>query len=581
MQVTSFRLGAVVLALAWAGVARADDAPPAEDAPAGTASGGAADEGEATDAATTGAARTSRFSNGASAVSSSGDARAAEASASARAGEVSDGARAAASPGDLDLRLTLSSFLFRELGDDAPPLVENGAPVPSASPVRRFFGDLRIELAGSGLALDARVRQTSSQRYQAGASAGGEYDIRTLSFRLGSERTALVLGRQFVDAVGATKIDGIAAIRRVSPTWSATAFAGTYPQLGSRSLDTDYPAVQNPDGSEGSPLIPVAGGLGASYMRPSVHGDLGVAAVYVAQEVEGATSEEASRVFATTSGYARPARWVDVYHLGMLDLAGQDGLELTNGSLGLNVHPASNLQISASVNHVSTNILQIAARNQLADPDPTALGIVQNNIAVIRVSQDLVRAGTSLALADARFEIALSGGLHRRPAVAVELADGGSVSFPLARSADATLMVLDRRSVAGLRASATASLTFPVGDNQPNRARGAVARLAAERTFADGRGEVEVDVMAQRYEQVSSGGMCTSSLDVFACYGASKMAAAQAGVLASWQAAREWLVLVDTHVGVQDVESVSIDQQIIWPRVTSLTVFARAQWRYR
>src|SRR5258705_1223171 len=75
-----------------------------------------------------------------------------------------DQQRAAGAP--IELRLTLSSFLFRETGGDAPPLVDMGAVVPSASPVRRYFGDLRAELTDGGFELDARVRQTTSQRYQ-------------------------------------------------------------------------------------------------------------------------------------------------------------------------------------------------------------------------------------------------------------------------------------------------------------------------------------------------------------------------------------------------------------------------------
>ncbi|HEY5947121.1 MAG TPA: hypothetical protein VIV40_16575, partial [Kofleriaceae bacterium] len=46
----------------------------------------------------------------------------------------------------LDLRLTLSSFLFRQTGDPASPFVTSGADVGNASPVRRYFGDLRVEL---------------------------------------------------------------------------------------------------------------------------------------------------------------------------------------------------------------------------------------------------------------------------------------------------------------------------------------------------------------------------------------------------------------------------------------------------
>jgi hypothetical protein len=485
---------------------------------------------------------------------------------------------------DLDLRLTLSSFLFRESGSDAGPIVTDGAPVESASPVRRYFGDLRMELSAEGLTFDGRVRQTTSQRYQAGAGAGGEYEVRALNYRIGSQRTGVILGRQYVDAVGATKIDGGAIVQRLSKVWSGTLFGGAFPALGSRSIDTDYPAINNADGTTGSPMIPLTSGLGITYNTPDVHGDVGLAGVYVAQEVPGATSSEKSRVFTTASGYARPAAALDIYHYALVDVAGGGGVNLVNGSLGINAHPVESVQLSASVNHVSVDLLTIAARNVLTDPDPDAIGIVQNDIAVIRVSQDVVRAGTSVALARSRFEISLSGGFHRRPEVSVALADGSGskVAFPEARSADATLVVLDRKSLGGVRASASATLTFPIGKDVPNRSRGAIVRLTAMRAFLDSRAELTADVMVERFRDLANASMCADSLNVFACFSTSTTAAGQAGVLGSYRVAREWLVLLDTHVGVQDVDSTStLMGSVAWPRVYSVTAFARVQWRYR
>ena len=484
---------------------------------------------------------------------------------------------------DLDLRITLSSLLFRETGADAPAVVDQGAPLQNASPVRRYFGDLRGELMDGGLALDARVRQTTSLRYQSGADGGGEYELRTLRYRLGSATTSVTLGRQFIDAVGATKIDGVAATHQLTPTFAGTVFAGAFPDLGSRSLDTDYLRVKNDDGTAGSRIVPLTGGLGVAYQTPDYHGDVGVAAVYVAQAVPNATSQEASRVFTTSSGYWRPSTGVDLYHFALLDVAGASGVNLTNGSLGVDVRPVPNLQLSGSVNHVSTDLLAITARNLLADPDPSAIGIVQNNIALVHVSQDMARGAASLALARQRFELSVSGGLHYRPQVSVALADGtGAVAFPEAKSADVTLVVLDRHSIGGLRTSLAASLTFPIGSEVPNRNRGTVVRLAAGRMFAEQRGQVEVDVMGEHLKDVdTSSGACMSSLNVFACYGTSDTTAAQAGALVSWRIGREWLLIGDTHLGYQDLHSTSLSGSVVWPHVYSVTAFLRAQWRYR
>jgi hypothetical protein len=496
-----------------------------------------------------------------------------------------DDAAVPAKPDDLDLRLTLSTFLYRESGGDAPPIVDQGATLTNASPIRRTFGDLRTELLAGGLTVDARIRQTTSERYQAGASAGGEYELRVLDQELGSSTTFVTLGRQVVDAVGATRIDGAALTHRLSGAIRGIVFGGAFPALGSRSLDTDYPRLRRDDGNgglnDGPHLVPITGGLGLAYQTPDYHGDLGAAAVFVPQDVPGATASDKSRVFTTSSGYWRPAAGLDVYHFALLDVAGASGVNLTNGSAGLDARPSPSLQLSVSVHHVSADVLQIAARSVLADPDPSAIGVVQNNLALLRISQDVARAAVSLALAEQRFELSASGGVHRRPRVDVALADGtGALQFREARSADATFSILDRRSLAGLRLQLSGSLTYPVGNGATDRGRGSLVRLSASRGFAQQRGQLEADVMAERFRD-DGAGHCMTSLDPFVCYGDAKTTAAQAGALASWRIGREWLVIADLHAGYRDVRSTGISGPITWPTVTSITSFLRVQWRYR
>jgi hypothetical protein len=504
-------------------------------------------------------------------------------------------ASTASTPDDLNLRLTFSSFLYRQSGNDAAPLVDLGEPAQNASPVHRFFGDLRLELTDEGAAADVRVRQTTSERYQSGADGGGEYEIRTLSYRLGSPATHLVLGRQFIDAVGATKIDGASFTQKLGEPVAGTLFAGAYPVLGSRSVDTDYTHVRNFDGTEGALLVPLAAGAGITYTTQQIHGELGLAGVYVAQDIGAAPSDEKTRVFAASSGYWRPTSIVDVYHFALADVAGGNGANLTNGSVGVDARPVTNVQLSLAVNHVSTDLLAIAARNFLVDPDPTAIGVVQNNIALLRISQDMARGAASLALAQRRFELSLGAGVHRRPAVSVALADGsGSVAFPEARSADVTFGILDRRSIFGLRLALSATLVDPIGSTAPNWSRGTVVRAAASSLFAQERGQIEADVMGERFDDARAGMGCTTALDPFACYGTSTTTAAQTGALVSWRVGREWLLIADTHVGYQhvgshyvtpmtpgDPTSPLVDMPVTWPRVISVTGFLRVQWRYR
>lgn len=475
-------------------------------------------------------------------------------------------------PAGVDLRLTLSTFLYREAGGE--PVADPGTALANASPVARSFGDLRTELSADGLALDARLRQTTGERYQSGAGSGGEYEIRTLAYRLGSDARSLTVGRQFIDAVGATRVDGLAATRGLTDGLAATVFAGAYPELGSRSLATDYVRV------DGARVVPLTGGIGVAYQTPSFHGDLGAAAIYVGRD--GATTDEQSRVIATSSGYGRIGAPLDVYHFAELDVTGA-GAHLTNASLGLDLRPTPALQLSASLHHVSNDLLQIAARDLLRDPDPSAGTVVLDDLEVVRISQDVARATASLALVDQRFELSASGGVHRHPSMRVPLADGSTFStFPEARSADATFAILDRRAPGGLRAQLSGSVVVPLGGGAAPRTRGAQVRLSGSRTFAAERGQLEADVMAERFHDVSaSTGACLSSTDPLACFGTSTTTAVQAGVLASWRIGREWLVLADAHVGARDARSTAPTGPLTWPRVYSIASFVRMQWRIR
>jgi hypothetical protein len=119
-------------------------------------------------------------------------------------------------------------------------------------------------------------------------------------------------------------------------------------------------------------------------------------------------------------------------------------------------------------------------------------------------------------------------------------------------------------------------------------------RAAASSPFAHERGEIEADVMGERFEDARAGMGCTSALNPFACYGTSTTTAAQTGALVSWRVGREWLLIADTHVGYQrvgshfvtamtpgDPTSPLVDMPVAWPRVISVTGFVRVQWRYR
>ncbi len=504
---------------------------------------------------------------------------AATASPPAATAEVASEAEAPDDP--LDLRLTMSSFLYRESGADAPAVVDRGAELENASPVKRYFGDLRLQLDRAGLAIDTRVRQTTSQRFQSGAVGGSEYELRALAYRLGSARTSATVGRQLIDEAGASRIDGVAGRRQLTTLASAVVFVGALPLLGSRSLATDYPRLRDDTGALGAPLVPAIAGLGARYQGADLHGSLGLAGVYVAQEVADATAAERTRVFASSSGYWRPAAIADLYHYAVVEVSGQAGGRLTNGSLGLDLRPTPAVQVTASVHHVATEVFELTARDLLADPDPAAGPIVQNDLTLIQSSQDAARVGASLALARGRFELSGHAGAQRRPELAVALADGsGQLAFPEARSVEAGFEVVDRRLAGKVRVSLGGQVSRPVGDQLASRARSELLRVLVRAPFAADRGEADVDVSAYHFADVRPAAACTN-LAALSCLGAAETRAAQVGALVSWRVGAEWVVLADAHVGVRDSTSTNLTSMVTWPRVVAFTGLLRLQWRYR
>lgn len=487
----------------------------------------------------------------------------------------------AEAPARLEVRLTLSSFLYRELADDAAPLVANGAAPAGASPVRRFFGDLRGELTaervgGGTVKVDGRLRAATLERYQGGQD---EYELRALTYARALGPAELRLGRQVIDALGATRVDGAQLTAPLAGRLRLTTFAGAYPQRGSRSLATDYPTLHAMDGSATGRLIPIAGGAGVSYRKASYAADLGaVGVVAAAGEVPGATAADGRRGFVTANGYARPHPAVDLYGHGVVDVIAADGARVTEASGGVDVwaHPA--VELSLTGHHAANELFAIAARDQLVDPDPAAMGQVENGAAIVRVSQDAARASASIAVAEQRFQLTVGAGYLQRPAVVVPLTGGGALTMPGAQMGELTVSALDRRAPGRLRVEASGTALTPLGEASASRSRAVIGRLAVER---DGDGAAfTIDASAHSYRDLGPAGGCLT-LDPLACLGTSATRGLAAGALVSLSAGPEWLILVDARGGLDDTDATFGGAAVTWPRRYWLSAFARLQWRYR
>lgn len=486
----------------------------------------------------------------------------------------------AEAPARLEVRLTLSSFLYRELADDADPLVSGGAAPAGASAVRRFFGDLRGELTadrvgGGAIKVDGRLRAATLERYQGGED---EYELRALTYAHALGPAELRLGRQVIDALGATRIDGAQLTAPLSARVRLTTFAGAYPQRGSRSLTTDYPVIHAMDGSDAGRLIPVTGGAGVSYRKASYAADLGAVGVVAAADVPGATAADGRRGFVTANGYARPHPAIDLYAHGIVDVVAAGGARVTEASGGVDLWPHAAVELSLTGHHVDNEVFAIAALNQLVDPDPAAMGQVENGTAIVRVAQDAARAAASIAVAAQRFQLTVGGGYLQRPAVAVPLTGGGALTVPGARMGELTVSAFDRRAPGRLRVEASGTALVPLGDASASRSRALVGRLAIERD-ADAVA-FTIDASAHRYRDLGAAGGCVT-LDPLACLGTSTTRGLAAGALASLSAGPEWLILVDVHGGLDDTDATFGGAAVTWPRAYWLSAFARLQWRYR
>ena len=489
---------------------------------------------------------------------------------------------------DIDVRITTTAFLHRETGEPGDALVDGGVAPDNASPFSRYFFDLRLQASaqrvdkrGWSTRSDARVRSASDNNVQSGASTGNEYEVRELSVRRAGRRTAFGLGRQTVGEVAATTIDGVRVDLRFNSRWRAVAFGGAYPDRGSRSLDTDYPRVRLGDGmDDGDRIIPIAAGVGGAYATTSLHTTAGMAAIAPLTESPDTGARDDPRLFLTTSGYWRPSRRASLYHYAVADVAGEAGAGLTNLSAGVNANVTRNVLLRASVHHIDTELLALTARNHLEDPDTDAMGVVQNNIEVQRISSDSARGTVSVSLARRRFQLSASGGLRRRPELSVPVSDGSEFTFPETRAAEATLTVLDRRSILGLRLGATFALVTPIGDAAPTASSTRVARVRASRQLAKGRGQWQLDLGYLHGEDSVTSAPCTG-LDPLACYGAASVRALQGGGLLAAPVTKATLLIADVHVGAERVTATGEGgNKVEQPTRLVTTGFLRIQRRF-
>jgi len=500
--------------------------------------------------------------------------------------------------------LTSTTLYYGETADVAAPVADGGSGAQNASPFQRFFTDLRAQLDAKHIAggrwdvrLDARGRFNQNPRQasvppsgppggfptrtQSGTFGGNELDLRELYAVRAGDSFDLFIGRQQVLDMAGIKIDGLRLAYAASETWTLFGFGGLYPVRGSRSITTDYPQGVDAMGNPAGVVMPIAAGAGAAYRTSLAYGSLGAGGILPLGDDKVAQGAEPPRVFVSDQGYLRRGQALDVFHLLVLDVAGADGVALTNGSLGVNWKPAERIHVTAAVHHVDTETLNVQAQTQLETPDPT-MGVVQNNITVQRIASDSLRLGLSVGLGRLqRFEISTQAAVRRRPDVTVPDATGQPVVIaPEARGAELFLQAVDRRSILGLRIAASVARFFGFGDANVNKSQSVNARLAASREFGNGRGEWELEGGFIAAQDDNLGVVCDFA-QLLTCYGSSSLTSVSGGGSIFYRLGSSWLAMASAQIATLSLTTTdNANGQVAQPPVLSTTGFLRIAYRF-
>jgi hypothetical protein len=487
-----------------------------------------------------------------------------------------------------------STFLYKESAGNYPNL-DIG---PAAGPTR-VFTELRLQTDFRHISasrwdarVDARARVvpqpenpstiTPTNQVQSGLTGKNEYELRELWIIRAGKRSDFFLGRQFVPDLGAVKLDGIRVDYAQSAKLTLIGFGGLYPVRGSRSITTDYPQLETETGAAAGRFV-TTGGFGAAYRTINAYGAIGGVAMYPLQK-------ESPRFYVTSQGYLRSGAKLDVYHFALVDLIGSAAsdasshIQITNLSLGANFKPDPRLRLTASINRVDTETLNVQAGAFLDELDTSDMGtlpgnkIVQNDAYIFRIATDTARVGVSAGLGkQQRFELSTALSFRRRPALTLRSPDGTiTASLPAAQSVEVWGGIVDRRSLLNTRIGIDGSQSFAVGELAFQRSVVFVGRLFVNREIRGGRGEWEAEAS---YTQVKDTvlGMNLGCTMISDCYGTSNNKVMSVGGQLFYRIKADWFGIGTLHL--MRISNKRSDQ-LVDPTVTGVTGFVRIAKRF-
>lgn len=490
------------------------------------------------------------------------------------------------------------------------------------------------------LKLDLRLRFTSGFDFEnkftnggnatPGTSArgylgGSEYEIRQLYGVLRiSERTSLQVGRMFVQEADALKIDGVRLAQRFGPSWEGAAFLGGYPNPYSRSLMTDYTPtcgagvaaatvssaglVSGDACQAAGPQLGLALGMTARYSYDTLWGALGLVGSVFGGSGDGGpvmlrtgpaagTAKadasylnppldelDAPRIYLSWINSWRPLQRLDVFANLVLDLYGGGGPQLTRlvtlGTLRLLKDDRLTLRLGYSrLSSLAINMyLNHQLYSRLAGGTPKdMLGIVENNLTVLRTARDEVRATADFkvlrrlgAYLDARVRFRGLLGAEGNPFV-YQTANYNDNKQDLAW--DLTLGLRDSGSIKDIRAllSYTALQNF--------RALNHVITLGLGRDFWKERVTLDFDYVLAKTDDSGAGATkdCNSSNFALGCFGQRSGMTHELGLLATVNPWHKLFFLFDYRFTAMLTDPI---QKTDVPTVLSHSVLLRGEFRW-
>jgi hypothetical protein len=287
-------------------------------------------------------------------------------------------------------------------------------------------------------------------------------------------------------------------------------------------------------------------------------------------------------VYATSNGYWRYGSTVDLYHFAIIDLVGSAGFQLTNLSAGANFKPSPRLRLTASVNHVDTETLNVQANGFLQGTDPNNLVVqntVQNELTLLRLSTDQARGSVSAGLGQLqRFELTTAISYRLRPEFQLRSATGvEEADVPAARSVEVYGAFTDRHSIKDARIGVDGVQTFSVGAVPYQRTTFFATRVFVSHEIKNGQGEWEAEVAySTSADSSKQGGMCaTTSLST--CFGFTNGTVITLGGTTYYRFNRDWLGIAMLYITSTDLKEGGMAAD---PSVLGLAGYVRVAYRF-